>query len=211
MKWSSGSFPLTWDASAALTGESVCGVDAQPELLQKQLYLPCGRESSVSHVIQLIRPKAKTHSWEIGIYQGIRKLGNLNHLPLRKPLNTVQPATDTKACWLKPEHKPGFCLEDAVHTVRDSENPMCLLVKVVTTVMQAQDKQISGLCIFHRQWHVIGACREEAQLEWPVCITAPWILQRSSSIRSVPWGRQKSHRGDQAVIDLGFHGSWEIL
>ena len=47
MKRSSGSFPLTWEASPALTGESVCGVDAQPELLQKQLYLPCGRESSV--------------------------------------------------------------------------------------------------------------------------------------------------------------------
>ena len=76
----------------------MCGVDAQPELLQKQFYLPCGREASVSHVIWLIQPKAKTHSWEIGIYQGIRKLGNLNPLPLLPSLNTSQLATNVKAC-----------------------------------------------------------------------------------------------------------------
>lgn len=116
MKWSSGSLPLTWDASAALTRESMCGVDAQPELLQKQLYLPCGREASVSHGIRLTQPKAKTHSWEIRIYHGIRKLGNLNPLPLLQSLNTIQPATQLKAYWLKAEHKPGFCLEIGAHT-----------------------------------------------------------------------------------------------
>ena len=157
MKWSSGSFPLTWDVSASLTRESVCGVDAQPELLQKQFYLPCGREGSVSHVIWLIQPKAKTHSWEIGIYQGIRKLGNLNPLPFLPSLNTIQLATNVKACWLKAEHKPGFCLEGAEHTGQDSENPACLLGKVFTSIMHAHDKQISGLCIFHRQWRDWGA------------------------------------------------------
>ena len=66
---------LTWDASAALTGESVCGVDAQPELLQKQLYLPCGREASVIRVVSFgsFSPRPKHTPGKSGF---IRELEN---------------------------------------------------------------------------------------------------------------------------------------